>query len=104
MLHPAETPDAPDIARVTFDDGAVTNWHAHPGGQHLYLLEGRGCIGTEADGEVELEPGAFAHAPADERHYHGAAPGSSCTWLVMTWGATAWEDVAPPRAAAGGVD
>jgi len=102
MLHPAPTHAEPDIARVHFDDGAVTNWHAHPGGQHLYLLEGRGCVGTTEDGEVELQVGAFVHAPADERHYHGAVQGASCTFLAMTWGATAWEDVAPERPAAAG--
>ena len=70
MLHPADTDAEPDIARVHFEDG-----------------------------ELELPVGAFVHAPAGERHYHGAAPGASCTWLAMTWGATAWEDAAPERPA-----
>lgn len=91
-----EAPDAslPDIARVSFDDGACTFWHSHPGGQKLLVLEGRGRVGME-DGETILEPGDYVDAPADERHYHGAAAGLNCTFLAITWGTTAWEDLAP---------
>jgi quercetin dioxygenase-like cupin family protein len=95
MLQAAEADGRPDIARVSFEDGAVTAWHSHPGGQHLLLVEGRGRVGTEPDGEVELAPGAFVAAPAGERHYHGAARGASATWVAVTFGATAWEDAFP---------
>ena len=56
MLQEAEAEGRPDVARVHFHDGAVTNWHSHPGGQHLYLVEGRGRMGMP-DGEHELAPG-----------------------------------------------
>jgi len=95
MLQEAEADGRPDVARVRFIDGAVTNWHRHPGGQHLLLVEGHGRIGTDADGEVEVAPGAFVAAPAGERHYHGAARGRSATWVSITFGTTRWEDVAP---------
>ena len=97
MLAEAASGEQPDIARVEFEDGAVTNWHAHPGGQYLYLLAGVGCVGTEADGEVALAVGSFVQAPAGERHYHGARPGSGATFLAVTWGTTDWEDAAPSR-------
>jgi quercetin dioxygenase-like cupin family protein len=92
MLDIADGPERPDSALGHFHDGAVTNWHAHPGGQHLWLVAGRGRIGTEADGEVEIDPGTLVVAPAGERHWHGAAVGSDAEWLTFTWGATAWED------------
>jgi len=82
MLQSAEAEGRPDVARVHFHEGAVTNWHSHPGGQHLLLLEGRGRMGMP-DGE---------HAPADERHYHGAARAADAVWLVVTWGTTVWEE------------
>src|SRR3954454_10885954 len=63
MLQPAETDDRPDLARVHFHDGAVTNWHSHPGGQQLYLLAGRGRVGM-ADGEHEIAPGTCIVASA----------------------------------------
>ena len=51
-------------------------------------------MGTD-DGEVELAPGDFVDAPADERHYHGAAAGSDCVFLAITYGVTDWEAQAP---------
>ena len=94
MLSDAETAGRPDIARVSFADGAVTFWHSHPGGQKLLIISGVRRMGTE-DGETELLPGTFVDSPADERHYHGAAIGQDCTVLAITWGATVWEDLAP---------
>lgn len=91
MLQPADGEDRPDVARVHFHEGAVTNWHSHPGGQHLYLLEGRGRVGLPG-AEHEITPGTHVVAPADERHYHGAARGAGAVWLAITWGTTAWED------------
>ena len=89
MLQSAEAEGRPDVARVHFHEGAVTNWHSHPGGQHLLLLEGRGRMGMP-DGEHEIAPGSFVVAPADERHYHGAARAADAVWLVVTWGTTVW--------------
>jgi quercetin dioxygenase-like cupin family protein len=91
MLQPSEADGRPDAARVHFHAGAVTNWHRHPGGQHLYLLEGRGRVGM-AGVEHELVPGDYVVAPADERHYHGAARDGDAVWLTITWGTTVWEE------------
>ena len=33
---------------------------------------------------AELAPGSFTHAPAGERHWHGAAPHASMTHLAIT--------------------
>jgi quercetin dioxygenase-like cupin family protein len=91
MLQPAEGDGRPDVARVYFHEGSVTNWHSHPGGQHLYLLEGRGRVGMP-DAEHEIAAGSYVVAPADERHYHGAARGAEAVWLAVTWGVTVWEE------------
>ena len=90
MLH-----EEPDTALVHFKDGAVTFWHRHPGGQQLFVVRGEARVGTEADGEVRLAPGALVVCPADERHWHGAAPGCDSTLLAVTWGTTQWETEAP---------
>ena len=95
MLHEAGADDRPDIAHVHFHDGAVTNWHTHPGGQHLYVATGTARVGTEASGEVVLEPGDLVVSPAGERHWHGAAHGGDATILAVTWGTTQWEPTAP---------
>ena len=97
MLHEAAPgEDRPDVAHVHFHDGAVTNWHVHPGGQHLYVASGSARVGTEVDGEVELAVGDLVVSPPGERHWHGAGPGADATILAVTWGTTRWEDEAPP--------
>lgn len=98
IVDEAADESRPDIARVSFEDDAVTHWHSHPGGQRLLVLDGRARIGTEADGELQLEPGTFVHTPPGERHYHGSADEAGCTMLAITWGTTHWEDLAPPAA------
>lgn len=94
MLGPAEDESQPDIARVAFKDGAVTFWHTHPGGQKLLVLDGVGRIGMENE-EVILQAGTYVDTPPNERHYHGAAEGQSCTILAITWGTTRWEESGP---------
>jgi len=95
MLAPASDATMPDIALVAFEDGAVTCWHAHPGGQFIWVVSGRAVVGTEADGAREIGPGTLVEAPADEAHWHGAAHGADATLLCLTWGATAWTERAP---------
>ncbi len=95
LLNATSSEADPDTALGHFHDGAVTNWHHHPGGQLLFIVSGRGYVGTERDGRVELDPGTLVVAPPDEAHWHGAAPGSDCTMLAVTWGVTCWHDEAP---------
>lgn len=95
MLRLASDGTVPDVAVVRFAEGAVSTWHAHPGGQLLYVLEGRARVGTEADGTVELEPGTLVVAPPGERHWHGAAAGKAAAVLSLAWGTTVWEELLP---------
>jgi len=92
-LRPSDA--EPDTALVHFHDGAVTNWHVHPGGQTLFVHAGEARVGTEADGEVALSPGALVVSPPGERHWHGAAAARDASVLAVTWGTTQWEDAAP---------
>ena len=95
MLHEAEHDTDPDLAHVHFHDGAVSNWHQHPGGQRLFVSSGVALVGTESDGAVELQPGDLVVSPPHERHWNGAAPGHDASLLAVTWGTTQWEDLAP---------
>ena len=74
MLQPAEADDRPDVARVHFFAGAVSNWHSHPGGQHLLLLAGRGRFGLPG-ARARAGAGRLPRHAAGERHFHGAASG-----------------------------
>ena len=95
MLDARPADDEPDTALVHFHDGAVTKWHAHPGGQTLFVHTGSARVGTEVDGEVAIGPGALVVSPPGERHWHGAAAGHDASVLAVTWGTTQWEDEAP---------
>jgi quercetin dioxygenase-like cupin family protein len=95
MLNETPSDSDPDTALVRFSNGALTNWHHHPGGQLLYVVSGRGRVGTREEPFVSLEPGNLVVAVPDESHWHGAASGVNCTMLAITWGTTCWHDEAP---------
>jgi quercetin dioxygenase-like cupin family protein len=88
--HVKERDEGMSVSIVHFDDGALTNWHVHPGEQVLVILDGKGRVGTEA-GSLEVEPGDIVHSAPGERHWHGAAPGQSMTHAsITTVGAPEW--------------
>jgi len=73
------------LSVVHFSDGSRTHWHEHPGEQILYILDGRGRVGTENE-ESEVGPGDVIYTGPGERHWHGAAPGASMTHISITRG------------------
>jgi quercetin dioxygenase-like cupin family protein len=95
MMLEATGDTHPDIARVHFNEGAVTNWHSHPGGQLLYLVSGIGRVGNDAGAHTGIEPGTLVETPAGENHWHGAEEGANAVWLCTTWGVTCWHDLSP---------
>lgn len=95
MILEASSETAPDIARVHFNDGAVTNWHSHPGGQLLYLVSGLGRVGNKDGAQTGILPGTLVETPADEDHWHGADAGENAVWLATTWGTTCWHEESP---------
>lgn len=75
---------------VSFPAGARTDWHSHPDGQVLYVVEGNGRVGTR-DGSVErISAGDLVVAPPDEEHWHGASEDASVRHLALSFGETAW--------------
>ncbi|MCI0708527.1 MAG: cupin domain-containing protein [Chloroflexi bacterium] len=61
-------------ASVTFEPGARTAWHSHPLGQTLIVTAGCGRVQRWGGPIEEIRPGDVVHIPADEKHWHGAAP------------------------------
>ena len=90
--------DAPSgtVLAVSFPAGARSYWHRHPGGQFLYVTEGRGRVGTR-DGRVEtIGVGDVVHAPPGQEHWHGASEEGPVTHLAISLGDTEWlEEVEP---------
>lgn len=79
------------VYRVTFSDGARTNWHTHSGPQWLFVVEGRIRVQAEGGDRQDLEAGDAVVVGPGERHWHGAAPGSAGTHIAVNVNAaTTW--------------
>ena len=68
---------------VRFAPSARTAWHAHPGGQTLYVTEGRGLVQSRGGEILEIRPGDVIYTPPGEWHWHGAAPDHFMTHIAM---------------------
>lgn len=75
------------ISNLTFEPGCRTNWHIHHakrgGGQILVCLAGRGYYQEEGNAPQELRPGTIIHVLPKVKHWHGAAPDSWFSHLVI---------------------
>lgn len=90
QYEPAHDDDL-NVLGVEFDPGSRTDWHTHPAGQVIYVLEGTAIVQTDGGDRVEAGPGDAVHAPPGELHWHGAAPDAAMTHLSITYGgATEW--------------
>lgn len=75
MIHVPPESSTVRAMTVELGPGARTAWHAHPYGQVLVAVSGRGRVCAEGGPVVELLPGDAVWAEPGERHWHGAAPG-----------------------------
>jgi quercetin dioxygenase-like cupin family protein len=79
------------VYRVTFSDGARTNWHRHSGPQWLFVVEGRVRVQGEGSVAQDLDAGDAVVIAPGERHWHGAAPGRAGTHIAVNVNAaTTW--------------
>ena len=79
-----EEPSRVRVSAVRFTPSARTAWHSHAVGQTLYVTEGRGLVQSRGGEIAEIRPGDIIHTPADEWHWHGAAPDHFMTHLSIT--------------------
>lgn len=93
----APAADAPDVAvnRVFFEPGARTHWHTHPEGQVLYIVTGTCLTAKEGEPPVEVEAGGVVYFAPDEKHWHGATPGTymvhmAINIVITSDGGTEW--------------
>jgi quercetin dioxygenase-like cupin family protein len=82
-----------NVLGVEFQAGARTDWHTHPGGQVIYVVEGDARVGVDGGPVIEAGPGDAVWSPPGELHWHGAGPDGTMTHLSITHlGATEWTD------------
>jgi 4-carboxymuconolactone decarboxylase len=72
------------IGNVTFEPGARTNWHKHPGGQILLITDGRGYYQEKGKPAQLLQIGDVVKIPPDAEHWHGAAPDNGMTHIAIS--------------------
>tara|TARA_Y100000817_G_scaffold118094_1_gene92559 strand:- start:2218 stop:2577 length:360 start_codon:yes stop_codon:yes gene_type:complete len=68
---------------VNFGTGVKNKFHVHESDQILIVTEGKGIVVTESL-ESELAVGEVVFAPAGEKHWHGAVPGSTFSHITIT--------------------
>ena len=71
------------VFRVEFEPESRTNWHSHSGVQLLYIVGGRCRVQKWGEEVKQAGPGDMVSILPDEKHWHGAGPGSSMTHIAV---------------------
>jgi quercetin dioxygenase-like cupin family protein len=71
-------------AYVTFQPGARSAWHIHPGGQRLIVTDGVGLTQEWGGPVEEIRAADVVWCPPKVKHWHGASPTSAMTHLALT--------------------
>jgi 4-carboxymuconolactone decarboxylase len=71
------------LGSVTFQAGARTNWHVHPGGQILLITEGFAYYQEKGKPKRIVHIGETITCLANVEHWHGASPKGSMTHMTV---------------------
>jgi len=72
------------LAQATFAPGAKLDWHIHPGGQYLLVIDGTGYYQERGKPVQVVRKGDVIKCLPGIEHWHGASPGSSFTYIGTT--------------------
>ncbi|MBK9934255.1 MAG: cupin domain-containing protein [Cytophagaceae bacterium] len=72
------------MGNVTFEPGARTNWHYHPGGQILIITDGVGYYQEKESPIKIIKKGDVVQCPPNIQHWHGASPTQSVTHIAIS--------------------
>jgi 4-carboxymuconolactone decarboxylase len=72
------------VASVTFEPNARTNWHTHPAGQTLVVIDGKGLYQEKGKQVKTINKGETVVCDPDTEHWHGASPESRMTHIAIT--------------------
>jgi quercetin dioxygenase-like cupin family protein len=81
------------VGNVTFEPGARTRWHLHPGGQILLVIDGVGYYQEKGQSKIILRKGDVIKCPPNVPHWHGASADSHFIQVAVTnrhLGETVW--------------
>lgn len=84
MLVQPDTIYNTQIGNVTFEPGARSNWHSHPGGQILLVTSGVGYYQEKGKPKQVIRAGDVMKCPPDVVHWHGASPDSGLSHIAIS--------------------
>jgi quercetin dioxygenase-like cupin family protein len=71
------------VGNVYFEKSARSNWHLHPSGQILIVLDGEGYHQLEGQSRQTMTKGDVIKVPPNTRHWHGATENNSLTQMYI---------------------
>ena len=83
-----------DVAVATFAPGAYLNWHRHPEGQQLLILDGEGLYQKRGEAVQRVRHGDVVRCDGNVEHWHSSTPTTGVTYLALSgkaptvWGET----------------
>ncbi|MEC4003724.1 cupin domain-containing protein [Flavobacterium sp. SUN052] len=72
------------IGAVTFEPNARTNWHTHPKGQVLIVIEGEGIYKEKNKSAQSIKKGDVINIPENVVHWHGATTTTKMVHIAIT--------------------
>jgi quercetin dioxygenase-like cupin family protein len=93
MLMDADSLNPTSVGNVTFEPGARTKWHLHPGGQILLVIDGVGYYQEKGQPKKILRKGDVIKCPTNVPHWHGASADTAFVQVAITnrhLGETVW--------------
>jgi quercetin dioxygenase-like cupin family protein len=72
------------IGNVTFEPGARTKWHSHPGGQILMVTDGIGYYQEKGQAKKVIRKGDVVKCAPKLPHWHGASQDTYFVQLAVT--------------------
>ena len=93
MLVDGDSLNPTSVGNVTFEPGARTKWHTHPGGQILLVINGVGYYQEKGQAKKILRRGDVIKCPPNVPHWHGASADKAFVQVAITnrhLGETVW--------------
>jgi len=81
-VMPSQGPVA--AATVSFEAGALTNWHRHPHGQYLIVVAGEGRTQEWGKPLQVIRQGDTVWCPPGVKHWHGGGEQTSMTHVAIS--------------------
>lgn len=72
------------VGCVTFEPGARSNWHLHPGGQILVIVDGTGYYQELGSPKRIIKKGESIKCPPNIPHWHGASKDEQLIQIAIT--------------------